>query len=356
MARTIVWTALLAVAVVAAGSPITLETMTNNVIDLASLTNGDSNKPPRPDDDTWGPNIAVITAPYCVGPTKETSGFKAGCEDSEYSGFDIFNVKWLEQGGARVVPVRYDLSKEELDKVFDSVNGVYFTGGNLALTENTTYFKTAKYLFDRAIKANDNGDYFPIWGTCMGFQLLHILAAEDYSVLTHGVFKSESVMMPLHFTKEALHSRMLAEAPYEVLYAMEHENVTVNWHHDGVYPEDFMSRPKVRDFFRVISLNYDQEHKWFLSTVEGRKYPVYGVQFHPEVVQWDWTKNALFINRSVRSIAVAQYLANFYVREARKNKHRFPSQEEEDKANVYQLEGIDMHNSYELYLVKHPKE
>ena len=24
-------------------------------------------------------------------------------------------------------------------------------------------------------KANENGDYFPIWGTCMGFQLLTAL-------------------------------------------------------------------------------------------------------------------------------------------------------------------------------------
>lgn len=66
----------------------------------------------------------------------------------------------------------------------------------------------------RAIEANDQGDYFPVWGTCMGFQLLHILAADDYSVLTHRGFKSESIMMPLHFTREAMFSRMIAAAPH----------------------------------------------------------------------------------------------------------------------------------------------
>lgn len=56
----------------------------------------------------------------------------------------------------------------------------------------------------------------------------------------------------------------------------------------------------------------------FLSTVEARRYPIYGVQYHPEAVQFDWTKNARFINRSVPSIAIAQYLANFFVGECRK--------------------------------------
>jgi hypothetical protein len=56
----------------------------------------------------------------------------------------------------------------------------------------------------------------------------------------------------------------------------------------------------------------------FLSTVEAYRYPVYAFQFHPEAVQFDWTKSARFINRSVPSIAVASYLANFWVRECRK--------------------------------------
>ena len=28
------------------------------------------------------------------------------------------------------------------------------------------------------IQANDRGDYFPIWGTCLGFELLTVLTAE----------------------------------------------------------------------------------------------------------------------------------------------------------------------------------
>lgn len=47
---------------------------------------------------------------------------------------------------------------------------------------------------------------------------------------------------------------------------MENVPATINWHQDGVTPEDFLARPKVRDFFRVISVNYDQEHKWYVQS------------------------------------------------------------------------------------------
>jgi hypothetical protein len=55
----------------------------------------------------------------------------------------------------------------------------------------------------------------------------------------------------------------LAWQSQEVVYAMENKPVTINWHHDGVTPDDFLSRPKARDFFRVISLNQDTEGKWY---------------------------------------------------------------------------------------------
>jgi len=30
-----------------------------------------------------------------------------------------------------------------------------------------------------AIEANDKGDYFPVWGTCLGFELLLLASAND---------------------------------------------------------------------------------------------------------------------------------------------------------------------------------
>lgn len=65
---------------------------------------------------------------------------------------------------------RYDAPPEELDRLFDSINGVLFTGGSLSLETDTLYFKTSWHIFNRAIDAYyNNDDYFPLWGMWLGF-------------------------------------------------------------------------------------------------------------------------------------------------------------------------------------------
>ena len=34
-------------------------------------------------------------------------------------------------------------------------------------------------------QANDIGDYFPVWGTCLGFEIMSLIAAENDAVMTN---------------------------------------------------------------------------------------------------------------------------------------------------------------------------
>lgn len=47
------------------------------------------------------------------------------------------------------------------------------------------------------LQANDEGDFFPIWGTCMGMQLLTVLVAGE-NLLESTT--AENVAMPLNLT------------------------------------------------------------------------------------------------------------------------------------------------------------
>ena len=51
-------------------------------------------------------------------------------------------------------------------ETFRSVNGALFPGGSGDLP------RAARTMYSLAIKANRAGDYFPIWGTCDGFEWL----------------------------------------------------------------------------------------------------------------------------------------------------------------------------------------
>lgn len=121
-------------------------------------------------------------------------------------------AKMVQLAGGRAVPIRYYDSKEELWRLFKSVNGMIWPGGltwlyqgrsvHGNLTESDArflsvlgpeaalrsvpcppltdepYVWTARQLYQWAVEANDAGNPFPIWGTCLGFQLLQMLMGD----------------------------------------------------------------------------------------------------------------------------------------------------------------------------------
>jgi gamma-glutamyl hydrolase len=186
-------------------------------------------------------------------------------------------VKYLEASGARVVPVNYYASNAELDKIFNSVNGFFFPGGS------SSFPKSAQYIFDKVVAANDAGDYMPLWGTCMGFQWLLIAASKNQNILDppSGQMDSYNYSIPLDFTSAAKTSRMFQNAG-DVYDILAKENVTMNNHHYGIYPEHFYATPSLVNMFDVLSTNKDRKGVEFVSTIEAFKYPIMGSQWHPE--------------------------------------------------------------------------
>ena len=64
------------------------------------------------------------------------------------------------------------------------------------MTKGSPFIDNADYLLRKAIHANDNGIYFPVWGTCLGFQMLNIIISEYADVLSeiHG---DEDIVHPI---------------------------------------------------------------------------------------------------------------------------------------------------------------
>ncbi|KAJ3603550.1 hypothetical protein NHX12_028295 [Muraenolepis orangiensis] len=94
------------------------------------------------------------------------------------------------------------------------------------------------------LMANDDGDYFPIWGTCLGMQLLTALTAGEDLLTKTPV---ENIALPLNMT-------------------------------------------------------------------EGKEYPFYGVQWHPEVNRFQWDPDMQFPH-SANAVRVSALLAEFFINE-----------------------------------------
>nr|XP_015209057.1 PREDICTED: gamma-glutamyl hydrolase isoform X1 [Lepisosteus oculatus] len=249
-------------------------------------------------------------------------------ENPEISYIAASYVKFLESAGARVVPVRINQSQEDYEKLFNSINGFLLPGGGVNLI-SSGYAKAASVFYQLAIKANSEGDYFPIWGTCLGFEELTYLTSGKILLVRTN---TTSVALPLIFTKGARESRLFKNFPTELLEALATESITENSHIWSLSVEKYNSDEKLRKFYNILTTNKDEKLE-FVSTMEAYDVPIYGTQWHPEKNAFEWTRP--YIPHSPNAVKATFYMADFFVNEARKNFHHFPSEEEESKALIY---------------------
>jgi gamma-glutamyl hydrolase len=117
-------------------------------------------------------------------------------------------INHLESAGARTVPLIFDGDlKQELAKL-DHLNGVFYCGGGA----DGPYDVFGKAVFDKAKQMNDAGQYFPVWGTCLGFENLAMFASDEPSTVLEGGFEADDENYKLHFlvdpAKTKIYSRL----------------------------------------------------------------------------------------------------------------------------------------------------
>ncbi|KAA0723861.1 Gamma-glutamyl hydrolase [Triplophysa tibetana] len=220
-------------------------------------------------------------------------------------------VKFLESAGARVVPVT-----------------VLFPGGGVSI-ERSGYSRAASLFYRLALEANLRGDYFPILGICLGFEQLTLLTSGQ-NLLSHT--NTSGVALPLNFTDESRHSRLFKDFPGDLMKSLASESLTENSHQWSLTTANFTKCERLKKFYRVLSTNTDGQNE-FVSTVEAYEFPIYGTQWHPEKNAFEFTRP--YIPHTSSAIKTTSYTAQFFVNEARKNRHTFGSTEEEQKALIY---------------------
>uniref|UniRef100_A0A8C5H634 Gamma-glutamyl hydrolase n=1 Tax=Gouania willdenowi TaxID=441366 RepID=A0A8C5H634_GOUWI len=231
-------------------------------------------------------------------------------------------VEYVQSGGSRVMPIRLDFTQDKYETIFKKINGLLLIGGAVDL-ETSDFAKVAKIFYKLALKANDAGDFFPIWGTCLGMQLLTVLVAEK-NLLT--ATPAENLSLPLDLTQEADTSRMFSEIPHELRCALTKEPLTGNFHHYGLEVKNFNASTKLRNFFSVLSTNVANNGVHFVSTVEGQTW--FFFVGNPEVNRFQWRANLNFPH-SRHAVQLSSLMAEFFINEGRNSLHQNDVKDEE---------------------------
>ena len=106
-------------------------------------------------------------------------------------------VDWFEERGVRVIPIPYDTTQHEM--YFHMVNGLFIPGGETTfIMKNETFVNSVTKFLELSLQADE---YFPIWGTCFGFELLMFIIG-GFNRLKR--YPAEG-FYPLHITQLAIH-------------------------------------------------------------------------------------------------------------------------------------------------------
>lgn len=172
-----------------------------------------------------------------------------------------------------------------------------------------------------------------ISGTCLGFELLGYLSAENQEIRCDC--KSQKVSLPLEFKDDFRESKMFKDCPEEVVQNLQTKPLTANFHSYCI-TEKNLTAFHLDQEWRVISLNDDQSKEpiRFISAMEHLKYPFYGVQFHPEKVLYEWVENYNIPHLQEAAYA-SQYFERFFIEECRRSSHKFENFTEENRHMIY---------------------
>jgi gamma-glutamyl hydrolase len=219
-------------------------------------------------------------------------------------------IEWVEMSGALPVVIPYNT--RHLDEYLNSVNGLVWIGGAIENAETHSRSQHAKLqhtyeaAFEHAIRENQKGNHYPIWGTCLGFDFLALMGQRN-----HGVSKMPKIHKTQNGTlkfKGASRLRRAFSSSMQQLIARE--PVTHQIHARGFDPTSSQTH-HMEKYLKIISVDTsDQSPRRFVNAFEYKHYPFYGTQWHPE-------KPVSTLSRQV-----AEKLSRFFKRECAKNKNR----------------------------------
>ena len=266
-------------------------------------------------------------------------------------------VRFITQAGGRVVPIRHDLSDTDLEALLNQLDGALLPGGgseirtfdaNNAPIGYTTLGKTGKAIVDYSIKAKKSGVQFPIWGTCLGFEIIGIAFTNNLAILSECPNKDCSTMNAIvNITKTT--GPLIDSLSSTTQYAIQTEKITVNNHMWMISESDFLHSNLSDNFFLSGTSPSISGIYTFVSIFEGSMFPIYGVQFHPELHNLKIWEHAKFVPHNITSIEFGESLANFMVEQCRKSTHKM-SDSDYEKHSIYLASTYYTSDTYQLYV------
>jgi gamma-glutamyl hydrolase len=279
------------------------------------------------------PIIGVLSTPsnFPQHPNQASDSYVLGTD-----------VRFLESGGCRVVPIPWNVLSANLTFTLNSLNGIMIPGGPYSSWESSvyeSYLSTVETIINYAVEQNQNGVYYPVLAVSSGFDLVSMVITNSTSI-----FENVQNSYSNHELNIQSNTRMYSLYPsYLVEYAQSTPVANFN-NLAGLGLSSFQENGALSGMFNVAALSSDNSGTSFISALEGMSLPIYMAQYYPQGNVLDFG-NSNYAHDYFSQLA-STLLVEFFVNEGRVNTNSFPSPAIEDSYLIYNQNFVLVNATY----------
>jgi gamma-glutamyl hydrolase len=247
-------------------------------------------------------------------------------------------INWIESLGGEVMIIHQWYLEEEIKLILSKINGVLFLGGGREFLLSAQWERKALLILNYSIEFN-----LPLWGTCLGFELINFLISNDTNILNtdYNDFITLHEIIINNNTNNSIMFQLFDNRTFNIL---QFKNSTYYNHQKGISQFKFYNNSHLNNTFIITSLGVDSQGKEFINSIENYNKNIFGVQFHPEMIPYKRWENFSLINNDV--ITTSILLGCKFIDVCRKNKNVFDiDRNKYDFINTY--ENITKFSSYD---------
>ena len=198
---------------------------------------------------------------------------------SKHSYITVKNVEWLEKAGLTIVPIPVTTSLMEAKRLCKGLSGLFFQGGP---QYDRQYIFLVRTLLKEAIETR-----IPVWGTCHGFQMLIMLIGNFWPLDDMRGMIQKRAILKEYDTKHSHLYRTATKSQKAHLHGPI-GNVPFS-HENGITLKHFLRNKLLCHVFHILTTTKDAHGTEYVSSIEGKFLPFWGVQYHPELdARLDW--------------------------------------------------------------------
>jgi len=265
---------------------------------------------------------ALVTVGILSQPASESIKLQYPFPSEDWTFVAGSYVDWIGSAGAMPVLIPFDLDDAELYSVLENIDAVLLPGGGSNLkkrmdTDVPSFYQAAgNKIINWVKKRNDSGKYFPLFATCLGFESLLIDETNsttiiecdlDDEVTSHSMDTLPEIDKSIFWTKVGLELAKKVFQTDSLFYT----------HSCGIRVTSFLNSKRLTDAYTLLGSSVSRTNIRFVGSIEHKKYPIIGNQWHPEKNLFERSQLYSFLDRSDEATELMQRIAAQFVQLAR---------------------------------------